>query len=435
MSSKPTTWLVSGMYCPRCETLVARAVKDLEGLTEVCSDYRSGTLSAEWDNDILSEDVIAGKLAEVGYELVAQDISASPGRKLLRLAGLFVVLAGLFVLLQITPLQSIFRSFPVVRAGMSLGALFVVGLLTSVHCIAMCGGINLAQSSLAAQAKQKVSLANFQYNLGRLLSYTAVGAAIGAVGSVFRLSSRVQAGIQIAAAAFMFLMALNLLDMEGLRGRIPILPHALRDRLIRYGRHSSFYIGLLNGLMPCGPLQAMQIYALAAGNWYMGAMSMMCFCLGTIPLMLGFGLVSGRLNLRFTRSVRIASGVLVLVMSMVMLNNGLSLAGILLNYAENSQTGVSAVEEGVQLVQTELDWRSYPDITVRANMPVRWIMHAEKEKITGCNNEIVIPALDLHFPLSVGDNVLEFFVNEPGIIPYTCWMGMLHGTITVEKNS
>ena len=161
---------------------------------------------------------------------------------------------------------------------------------------------------------------------------------------------------------------------------------------------------------------------------------MMSFCLGTVPLMLCFGLFSGRLNQRFAKPVRIASGVLVLLMGMVMLNNGLTLAGVTLKAGENKNVSISALAEDIQIVESELDWRSYPDITVRAGTQVRWIIHAEKEKVTGCNNEMVIPALDMRIPLSPGDNVVEFTVYEPGVIPYTCWMGMLHGTITVEKN-
>lgn len=73
------------------------------------------------------------------------------------------------------------------------------------------------------------------------------------------------------------------------------------------------------------------------------------------------------------------------------------------------------------------------DITVKAGVPVRWNIHAEAEKITGCNNEMVIPALDLRIPLEPGDNIVEFTAEEPGVIPYTCWMGMLRGSITAVE--
>ena len=116
-----------------------------------------------------------------------------------------------------------------------------------------------------------------------------------------------------------------------------------------------------------------------------------------------------------------------------MLANGLALAGFQLN-TDSNQAGVTADPTGViQEIESELDWRSYPDITVRAGVPVRWNIHAGEGKITGCNNEMVIAALDLRVPLQEGDNIVKFTATEPGMIEYTCWMGMLHGTITVTE--
>ena len=222
-----------------------------------------------------------------------------------------------------------------------------------------------------------------------------MGGVVGAVGSVFKLSNAAQAGIQLVAAIFMVLMALNLLDIGGLRGVVPTLPAGLRTKLMGKVSRSSLYLGLLNGLMPCGPLQAMQLCALSTGSVIMGALSMFCFCLGTVPLMLGFGLVSGKLNKRFARPMRIASGVLVLLMGMAMLSNGLNLAGIRLRLSGSTASDAAVADANIQIVESELDWRGYPDITVKAGVPVRWNIHAEAEKITGCNNEMVIPALNI----------------------------------------
>ena len=428
-----TTWRVSGMHCPHCDAAVARAIRGLDGIDNPRADYRTGTLTALWDAAKLPEDELARRVAEAGYTLAGRKESMPVWRRVLALLAVLAIMAALFLLVSLSPLRSLLSRFPTARAGMSLGALFVVGLMTSLHCVAMCGGINLAQSAASAQAGRRVSAANLQYNLGRLISYTAVGGFVGAVGSVFKLSGAAQAAIQLVAAAFMLLMALNLMDIGGLRGVVPTLPASLRTKLMGKGSRSSLAIGLLNGLMPCGPLQAMQLYALSTGSWWMGALSMLCFCLGTIPLMLRFGLVSGRLNARFARPMRIASGALVLLMGMAMLSNGLNLAGVQIRLPGSAVTDAAAMDAELQIVNSELDWRGYPDITVKAGVPVRWNIHAEEEKITGCNNEMVIPALNLRVPLSPGDNIVEFTVDEPGVIPYTCWMGMLRGSITVEE--
>lgn len=430
---KEVTWRVSGMHCPHCDAAILRAVRGLDGLENPRADYKTGTLTALWDETARTEAALTERVAEAGYTLVERKEKIPAWRQCLSLLAVLAALAALYLLVSLSPLRAVLSRFPTAEAGMGLGALFTVGLLTSLHCVAMCGGINLAQSAASAQAGRRVSAANLQYNLGRLISYTVVGGIVGAVGSVFRLSAAAQAAIQLVAAAFMVLMALNLLDIGGLRGVVPTLPAGLRARLMGKGSRSSLVIGLLNGLMPCGPLQAMQLYALSTGSWMMGALSMFCFCLGTIPLMLGFGLVSGRLNKRFARPMRIASGALVLLMGVAMLSNGLNLAGVRIGSPGGTASDAAIAGADVQIVESELDWRGYPDITVKAGVPVRWNVHAEKEKITGCNNEMVIPALDLRVPLSPGDNIVEFTVDEPGVIPYTCWMGMLRGSITVEE--
>ena len=180
-------------------------------------------------------------------------------------------------------------------------------------------------------------------------------------------------------------------------------------------------------------IDRMQICALSTGSAVKGALSMLCFCLGTVPLMLGFGLVTGQMNRRYARPMRIASGVVVLVMGMAMLSNSLTLAGVPLRFGGAAVSDDASGDGNLQLVYSELDWGDYPDITVKAGVPVRWTIHAEAEKITGCNNEMVIPALDLRVPLSPGDNIVEFTADEPGVIPYTCWMGMLRGSITATE--
>lgn len=61
----------------------------------------------------------------------------------------------------------------------------------------------------------------------------------------------------------------------------------------------------------------MQLCALSSGSWWMGGASMLAFALGTIPLMLFFGLASGKLNQRWRKPMRYASAALVAVMSMI----------------------------------------------------------------------------------------------------------------------
>ena len=75
----------------------------------------------------------------------------------------------------------------------------------------------------------------------------------------------------------MLIMSLSMLGICSLKN-IKLFKNKIHSR-------NSFVIGLLNGLMPCGPLQAMQLYALSTSNFIYGALSMLLFGLGTVPLM------------------------------------------------------------------------------------------------------------------------------------------------------
>ena len=125
-----------------------------------------------------------------------------------------------------------------------------------------------------------------------------------------------------------------------------------------------FLIGVLNGLMPCGPLQTMQLYALGTGSAFNGAVSMLLFSLGTVPLMLTFGALSGLITKGYTKTLLKFSGILVVVLGIIMGTRGLALAGInvpststLTASLTGNKTSASAtpaakptIENGVQII-------------------------------------------------------------------------------------
>lgn len=83
---------------------------------------------------------------------------------------------------------------------MDFDALFLLGVVTSVHCIAMCGGINLSQS-LAGSGQKSLAAAllpALQYNAGRG-AYTAIGFIVGLMGTAFTLPVTLQGAVKVAA--------------------------------------------------------------------------------------------------------------------------------------------------------------------------------------------------------------------------------------------
>lgn len=420
MSAKKTTWKVEGMMCPHCEETVRRAVSGLPGVSNAAASYRSGTLSANWEEDELPERRIAAALEKEGYTLIGR-AGAFDKRAAVNFAASAAVLAALWLLMNSTGLSDRLSAFPVAKAGMSLGALFIIGVMTSFHCAAMCGGISIGT---AAEGKSGAAL---EYNAGRVISYTVTGGIVGALGRAFCISTSAKGMMQLIAGGFMIIMALNLVGcFSFLRALSPRLPKGLNR--IFAGRRSPLIIGLLNGLMPCGPLQGMQLYALSSGSWYMGALSMLCFALGTLPLMLGVGLLSGRLNKKHTRYVQVFSAMLVAALGIGMLQSGAALAA-----ARGTGAAVQAQTEQteVQEVYSKANYGSFDGITVKAGVPVRWHLEVPAGKLNGCNNAITIPQYGIEKELQEGDNIIEFTPTETGTVPFSCWMGMIRSEIKV----
>jgi sulfite exporter TauE/SafE len=386
-----------------------------------------------------------------------------------RLLGLVVLALAIFLFAQHFGFSRVFNSFPVVSEGAGLALLFVIGLLTSLHCVAMCGGINLSQTIARAEGvggaegagdvggvgsiegagnvggawgglrKAAALRPSLLYNLGRVISYTLVGAFVGALGSVIAFDGFFKGIVQLVAGVFMVVMALILLGIfPWLRQFNITLPKALTSLVDRRRERSKspLVVGLLNGLMPCGPLQAMQLYALSTGSALVGALSMFAFSLGTVPLMFGLGALGSLLSRRFRQRATTAGAVLVAVLGFFMFSTGWNLSGFsnpldALSPAPVASAEQVVVEDGYQLVNNSLEPGSYPNITVQAGLPVRWNLDATEDSINGCNNRLLIPEYGIERPLEPGDNLIEFTPTKPGRYPYSCWMGMIRGTINV----
>lgn len=448
------TMRITGMTCAGCQTKIERKLLETAGVQIASVSFSRGTAVLAYDPGTVTRGDITALIGALGYEVLPDE---RPQKNAVRAAGILILLLAAFLLLRHFGVMDFFNIFPTAQAGMGYGMLFVIGLLTSVHCVGMCGGINLSQCIPRAAAqdtagKYAALRPSFLYNLGRVLSYTLIGGVVGALGSAISFTGAMRGAVQLIAGLFMVFMGLNMLGIfPFLRKFIPRMPRFFAQRISteKSSGRSPLYVGLLNGLMPCGPLQAMQIYALSTGSAAQGALSMLLFSLGTVPLMFLLGALSSVLSRRFTRRVMTAGAALVIVLGVSMFSQGWALSGFPslppeaasgLDAAEASQTlpstaPVTAAEESYQSISSQLSSRAYPAITVTAGKPVRWTITAPPGSINGCNNVMVIPEYNLQYAFLSGENVIEFTPEKTGTFTYTCWMGMIRSTITVVEQT
>jgi sulfite exporter TauE/SafE/copper chaperone CopZ/plastocyanin domain-containing protein len=461
------------MTCVNCQNRIERKLKSTVGVKDAAVDFNSGTAKVTWDSSVLTFNEIKAAVEQLDYR--ALDGGAGKrgsGVSVRELIGTLAIILALYALLRGLGPGALTSAFPLAEAGMGYGMLFVIGLVTSVHCAAMCGGINLSQCIPAAARITAAQTAGggvagagsrrtplfpaILYNAGRTLSYTAAGSIAGALGSAVTVSGRFRGAVQLAAGVFMIIMGINMLGVfPALRRFVPRLPQIFARKIgeQKTAARSPLFIGLLNGLMPCGPLQAMQLYALSTGSPLTGGLSMFLFSLGTVPLMFGIGALGSLLSGKFTPAVMKAGAVLVTVMGMTMFSYGFGLSGFSLDFVDRIAAAINPfavnagrrgnavsppageipfrIEKGVQIVNSSLSGGRYPAVTVQQGIPVRWTINAPAGSINGCNNRMFIREYGIEHRFTPGENVIEFTPARTGRFPYSCWMGMIRSSITV----
>lgn len=100
---------------------------------------------------------------------------------------------------------------------------------------------------------------------------------------------------------------------------------------------------------------------------------------------------------------------------------------------EQEKKADTKIEDGVQIINSTLSPGRYPNISVQKGIPVKWIIDAPKGSINGCNNRIIIRDLGIEYSFKTGENVIEFTPEKTGKISYSCWMGMIRGSIYVTE--
>jgi len=425
---------VLGMHCTSCEKTIVAAVRRLPGVEAVKADHASGTVRVRYDAAKCSMDDIKKAIVRSGYDL-------KPAR--------FSQLLGIVIVVGIVALMGRYGGIDIdsrLSTGATTLALFVVGILTSLHCAGMCGGIMLSQTLASSPSDRLQALKPaLLYNLGRVISYTAIGGIVGALGSAFAMTPAMKAALMLFAGLFMVFKGANMAGWK-LLGKLSIRVPLLRGshgeshgNHLRMRSSNPLVVGLLNGFMPCGPLQTMQLFALGSGSAIKGAWAMFIFALGTVPVMLLLGVLSALLSRGFTQRLARFSGVLVVGLGIVMFNRGLALAGYPLpsvgsllgrTASAAGQVTKAVIEDGVQTVTTVADGRGYlPNLLyVQRGIPVRWVI--DGEQVNSCNGQIIIPSLNITKNIKSGQNIIEF-TPSGGDIRFSCWMGMISGLFRV----
>lgn len=510
---------VRGMKCEGCETLIGEGLLKERGVQSAKANFANATLSVSYDPSLTSSEKIRRTAEHLGYGLVEKPLhpisaaarsshtvtdannsarhagsdqspqkaggsgrteeeeglededeetdasggsSSGPGwfkpREIFNILIILVIFGLAYVV--ISRLEGGF-SFPAPGSNVALTAIFAVGLFTGIHCVGMCGGF-------VASAAKGAPGALPRYFGGKLISYTVIGGLLGLIGASILIGQDVRAALAIAAGVFMVVFGLSALGISFFRQLYASIPK-LRIP-VKYASHGPFVLGLLNGLMPCGPLMAMEVYALSTGSLVSGALAMFVFGVGTMPLMAGFGAILTRLGSYSAAISRASSFVVIFLGVSLLLNGWVVFADKLavpsqpqLIVAQNSGTTAPPSQQtnlpsgaiaaagtgsagsapqpsaptaqgsgGEQTITFSVMSYGYQPSVIYAKPNTKTKLVVDAKELNGCNHQLRIPSLGVLATLQNGENDFEFTTGPDGSnIDFSCGMGMLKGRIVV----
>lgn len=432
---------VEGMHCTSCEKIIEKKLLEVSGVKKVNSSYPNNSVDIMFDELLINKDEVKIKLNEIGYPSINQDNGLNKKKEPIDIfLGVVWGLIGFFIIAYFISQYKSF-SIPAITANMGYGLIFLVGLLTGLHCVSMCGGFVLSYTAKDAAAGRSSYKSHFMYGAGKTLSYTFIGALFGLLGSIVAFTPQIRGFAGIISGFFLIIFGLNMLNIFPVLRKLRFRTPKVFNKILGKDNKSPLIIGLLNGLMiACGPLQAIYIMAAGTGSMIEGGKILFLFAIGTLPVMLGFGIFATFLSKKATTKLLKASGIIVIVLGLLMVNRGLALTGSgydinSIIVSNNEITGQSVnLLEGEQIIEMDVTRTGFiPNkFVLKKGVPVKWKINGKE--LTGCNNAIQVPSLDLEFDIKEGKQIIEFTPTEVGVISWSCWMGMIPGSFIVKDD-
>lgn len=283
---------VSGMHCAACEILIEKKLSKHENVKTAKASLNTQKVVIETEgSDIdlyILRSVLNDSIKEAGYELLNDKPVSSQINKKEILIGFFIasLFAGLFIILQKLGVVNLLSA-----DSMSLPFVFFIGIIASLStCMAVVGGLVLSLSSTYARSNQNKSAPIITFHVARILGFFVLGGLIGLLGSAFTLTPFFSFLLNSALFVVMIILGINLLDIfpaiKRFQLRMPKIKGVTNiDENVYTNKYAPILLGLSTFFLPCGFTQSMQVYSLTTGSFINGALTMMVFALGTLPIL------------------------------------------------------------------------------------------------------------------------------------------------------
>jgi len=210
-----------------------------------------------------------------------------------------------------------------------IGTAFIMGVAGSLHCVGMCGPLALALPVNHSNDLSRIA-GGALYNLGRIVSYSVMGLIVGSMGKLL-IASHWQSRLSLSLGVVILLYLLipkryfHFSKLTTLNKPFIALRKQLGKLFQSNNLSSVFFIGILNGLLPCGLVYLALTSSVISGSSLHGALFMSFFGLGTFPAMMATILLGNYLNQQLRLKISRALPVFLFLMAALLVLRGLEL--------------------------------------------------------------------------------------------------------------
>jgi sulfite exporter TauE/SafE len=206
---------------------------------------------------------------------------------------------------------------------------FVLGLISSFHCVGMCGPLALSLPIHHLDRPQQV-IAISLYNIGRVITYSLIGLLFGIMGRTIYLAGFQQwfsilLGILMLLLTIQYFFAGNALHPKWLNGLHAGVQQMMMRVLQSKNRGAYMLLGMANGLLPCGMVYLAIAGALSTTELANSVLFMAFFGFGTLPAMFILGFLGMKVNLITRQYLRKLVPYVAAIMAVILILRGLNL--------------------------------------------------------------------------------------------------------------
>lgn len=474
-------YYIKGIHCASCEIFIEKELSSNQKVRSFKLFSGKGEVEIDFDGEPA---LLIGELNRLfsgqGYifsdKPFEQDIQGNKRNYLVAFSIALPIIA-VFLFLNKTGASSLSLT-----VGSSLFVFFVFGVVASLSsCAALVGGIVLSMSKKwHAQFGEADSFVgkikpHLLFNLGRIIAFVLLGALLGAIGNKLQISLSVTSIFVILVSLLMVLFGLQMLGINLLSKLGFTTPKFIKKYIIeeegKGSQKTPFILGAITVFLPCGFTITVQGIALLSGSALAGALAMLVFVLGTTPILLAIGISSVKFYENPSLAARFSgvAGILVLFFALFNINAQLNVLGYpsfsdinivsekksknvsskvetknsstkstsqKAESLKNKETNTVEIVDGKQVIKMQASSKGYSpsSFEVKVGIPARW--EITDIGTSGCTNAVIAKGLfEGEISLMPGKTVIkEFTPSKEGNYKFSCWMGMVSGTIRVVSN-